>query len=132
MNSLEFNHFFFCNCTSIFRNHDFVCFGIKGVASDYLRPHNVHVHVHSRKHKLFVPCHKLWIFDQSQVSIQNAIEQTIERTQPVFSPSFVRRKKMRQTAIAMCDCARCIVRVSSFWHGISTAILRREKEYLFY
>lgn len=72
--------------------------------------------IQTNTHKLFVPCHKLWIFDQSKVSIQNAIEQTIERS--LSLSRLIRRKEIEQTTIGICD----------FWRGISTAILSVEEE----
>lgn len=80
--------------------------------------------IHINTHKLFVPCHKLWIFDQSQVSIQNAIEQTIERSFFLFH-SIGEKSNNKQPLLFVTALCR-------FKFSRGTAILRREREYLFY
>lgn len=132
--SLEFNQFFY-DCTSIFRNHSFVCFYVQETSGEWRNGVREKLFggctmcIQTNTHKLFVPCHKLWIFDQSQVSIQNAIEQTIERS--LSLSRLIRRKEIEQTTIGICDCDLPFQVLA--WNFNSHSECRRGKgSYLFY
>lgn len=126
--SLEFNQFF-CDCTSIFRNHSFVCFYVQETSGEWRNGVREKLFggctmcIQTNTHKLFVPCHKLWIFDQSQVSIQNAMKQTIERSLSLSLVSFGKKRLSKQPLVFVTVICRF-----KFRRGISTAILSVEEE----
>lgn len=83
--------------------------------------------IHTNTHKLFVPCHKLWIFDQSQV-FNSKCNWTNNWTQ-FFSFVYSEKKDWIEQPLVFVT-ALCRFK---FWRAISTAILKRGKRaYLFY